>query len=183
MNLFDLFSTSSSLSILSLAMAAFQNSTSHLPLQSSRSNASSGRSPMIARKSSSSSSSAKSIPLSPGSTPKVQLIPYARTGSFDIGLSEAERQLVDQAASNFDALDLSSKDFDFDEIFTYDKPQKKFPKGVVEVSSPTRTQRDWSSFSFSHYSAALSTRNKVNAKGKPTIGEMYVKNKSRGTGY
>ena len=98
-------------------------------------------------------------------------------------MSEAERQLVDQAATRYDALDLSSKDFDFDEIFTYDKPQKKLRQGVVEVSSPTRTQRDWSSFSFSHYSAALGARNKVNNKGKPTIGELYVKNKSHSGRY
>ena len=105
------------------------------------------------------------------------MVPYARTASFDISLSEAERQLVDDAATKFDALDLSSKDFDFDEIFTYDKPQRKLAKGVVEVSSPTRSHRDWSSFSYSHYSAALSARHKVNAKAKPSIGEMYVKNK------
>jgi len=104
-------------------------------------------------------------------------VPYARTVSFDISLSEAERELVDNATTNYDALDLSSKDFDFDDIFTYDKPQRKLNKGVVEVSSPTRTHRDWSSFSYSHYSAALGGRHKVNNKAKPSIGEMYVKNK------
>jgi hypothetical protein len=111
------------------------------------------------------------------------LVPYARTASFDISLSEADRVLVDEAATKFDALDLSSKDFDFDEIFTYDKPQRKLTKGVVEVSSPTRTQRDWSSFSFSHYSAAMNARNKVNHKVKPSIGELYVKNKTQGSAY
>ncbi|KAJ9608427.1 hypothetical protein H2200_007415 [Cladophialophora chaetospira] len=141
----------------------------------------SGRSPTIDRKGSSSSSSSthSTSPTTPGNSPsnspRVQLVPYARTASFDISLSETERRLVDDAA--FDTLDLSSKDFDFDEIFTYDKPQRKLARGVVEVSSPTRTHRDWSSFSYSHYSAALSARHKVNAKAKPTIGEMYVRNK------
>jgi hypothetical protein len=162
-------------------MAAFQNSVFYLPVQNPRSDSYSGRSSTIERKGS--SSSTKSIPISPGLTPKVQLIPHARAGSFDVSLSEDERQLVDKAAANFDALDLSSKDFDFDEIFTYDKPQRKFPKGVVEVSSPTRTHRDWSSFSFSHYSAAMSARHKVNSKAKPTIGELYVKNKSHSGKY
>jgi len=72
-------------------------------------------------------------------------------------------------------LDLSSKDFDFEDIFTYDKPQKKLRRGVVEVSSPNRTERDWSSFSFSHYSAAVGVRNKVN-KAKFGGGEGYGKN-------
>ena len=166
-------------------MAAFRNPTSHSPAESAGSTESgSGRSSTIERKSSSSSTKSDSAPpVSPGSSPKVQLVPYARSASFDISLSEAERRLVDKAATKFDAQDLSSKDFDFDEIFTYDKPQRKLAKGVVEVSSPTRTHRDWSSFSFSHYSAAVSARNKVGTKAKPSIGEMYVKNKSHGSGY
>ncbi|OAL35704.1 hypothetical protein AYO20_05085 [Fonsecaea nubica] len=115
-------------------------------------------------------------PISPHVSPKVQLVPYARTASFDISLSDAERELLDKASTNFDALDLSSKDFDFEDIFTYDKPQKKLNR-VVEVSRPTRDYRDWSSFSFSHYSAAVNTRQKVN-KAKSGIGELYLKNKS-----
>lgn len=66
---------------------------------------------------------------------------------------------------------MSSKDFDFEDVFTYDKPQRKL-KSVVEVSSPTR---DWSNFSFSHYQSAVSMRPKVNSR-KTSAGEMYVKN-------
>ncbi|EXJ81231.1 hypothetical protein A1O3_07521 [Capronia epimyces CBS 606.96] len=128
------------------------------------------------RTSSTSTSSAHShssiSPISPGLAPKVQLVPYARSASFEVSFSDAERELLDKA--NFDALDMSSQDFDFEDIFTFDKPQKKLTK-VVEVSRPTRDHRDWSNFSFSHYSAAMSARNKVN-KPKPGIGELYVKN-------
>lgn len=134
------------------------------------------------RKTSSTSSTSTSTtspgsipPVSPVLSPKVQLVPYARSGSFDISLSDAERELLLKA--NFDALDLSSQDFDFEDIFTYDKPQKKLLPKVVEVSRPTRDYRDWSSFSFSHYSAAVSARNKVN-RTKTAIGELYLKNKT-----
>jgi hypothetical protein len=72
---------------------------------------------------------------SPRPSPKVQLIPHARTASFDIALTEAQRELLD--GTSFDQLDLSSKDFDFEDIFTYDKPQRKLPK-VVEVSIVVR---------------------------------------------
>jgi hypothetical protein len=165
-------------------MAALQKHSSN---SSSRSPPSSdiysGRSPTIERKSSSSSTTSSISPISPGASPKVQLVPYARTASFEIQMSEVERQLVDEAATKFDALDLSSKDFDFDDIFTYDKPQRKLTRGVVEVSTPTRTHRDWSSFSYSHYSAAVGARLKVNSKAKASVGEMYVKNKSQGGGY
>ena len=153
-------------------MAAFRKPTINAPPRATDQN--SGRSSTNERKSS--SSSTDSMPpasISPGQSPKVQLVPYARTASFDISFSEAERELLDKAATKFDALDLSSKDFDFDDIFTYDKPQKKPTKGVFEVSTPTRGHRDWSSFSFSHYTAAINARQKAN-KAKP---EMYIKNK------
>jgi len=113
-------------------------------------------------------------PVSPGHAPKVQLVPYARTVSFDVAFSDAERQLLNDA--NFDALDLSSQDFDFEDVFTYDRPQKKLSK-VVEVSRPTRDHRDWSNFSYSHYTAAMTARNRVN-KPKIGIGELYMKNKA-----
>lgn len=101
-------------------------------------------------------------------------MPYARTVSFDVAFSDAERQLLNDA--NFDALDLSSQDFDFEDVFTYDRPQKKLSK-VVEVSRPTRDHRDWSNFSYSHYTAAMTARNRVN-KPKIGIGELYMKNKA-----
>ncbi|KIX02011.1 uncharacterized protein Z518_07950 [Rhinocladiella mackenziei CBS 650.93] len=154
-------------------MASFNKQSSDSPPHSPRSmDSNSSRS--IERKSSSTSSAHSISPISPGLAPKVQLVPYARTASFDVSFSDAERELLNKA--NFDALDLSSKDFDFEDIFTYDKPQKKLTK-VVEVSRPTRDYRDWSNFSFSHYSAAISARTKVN-KAKAGIGELYVKNKS-----
>ncbi|EXJ95908.1 hypothetical protein A1O1_01033 [Capronia coronata CBS 617.96] len=129
-----------------------------------------------ARKSSTTSTSSRpSIsPISPGLAPKVQLVPYARSASFDVSFSDAERELLDKA--NFDALDMSSQDFDFEDIFTFDRPQKKLTK-VVEVSRPTKDHRDWSNFSFSHYSAAINARNKVN-KTRPGIGELYMRNQS-----
>ncbi|KIW16008.1 hypothetical protein PV08_06059 [Exophiala spinifera] len=111
--------------------------------------------------------------VSPGLVPKVQLVPYTRTASFDVVFSDAEREVLKN--TNFDSMDLSSQDFEFEDIFTYDKPQKKLAK-VVEVSRPTREHRDWSNFSFSHYSAAINARQKVNRQ-KSGIGELYMKNK------
>ncbi|RMD42059.1 hypothetical protein DV735_g3067, partial [Chaetothyriales sp. CBS 134920] len=87
-------------------------------------------------------------------------------------LSDADREVLRQA--QFDRLDMSSQDFDFEDIFTYDKPQKKLTR-VVEVSTPTR-ERDWSSFSFSHYKPALSSRHKVNNRSKTTVSELYLRN-------
>lgn len=126
--------------------------------------------------SSSASSSQATSPITPGASPKVQLVPYARTASFEHSFSDAERELLDKAS--FDARDLSSQDFDFEDIFTYDKPQKPLSR-VVEVSRPTRSHRDWSNFSFSHYPAAMSARNKFNNhRAKSGIGGLYVKNSS-----
>jgi len=133
--------------------------------------ASSDLAPFWQRKSSSTSSTHSISPTSPGLSPKVQLVPYARTASFKASFSDAENQVL--KTTSFDAFDLSSKDFDFEDIFTYDKPQKKLTK-VVEVSTASR-ERDWSSFSFSHYSAAMNARSKVN-RPKTGIGELYLKN-------
>lgn len=104
-------------------------------------------------------------------TPRIQLLPHSRTSSYDGSLSPSDLELL--ANTNFDAKDMSSKDFDFEDVFTYDKPQKKL-KSVVEVSTATR---DWSSFSFSHYQLATSVRPKVN-RTKSSAGEMYMKNQS-----
>jgi len=106
-------------------------------------------------------------------SPRVQLVPHGRNPSFDVGLSDADKELLSN--TNFDSLDMASKDFEFDDIFTYHNPQKKLSK-VVEVSTPTR-ERDWSSFSYSHYTAAAAARQKVN-QTRPDIGAMYVKNQS-----
>jgi hypothetical protein len=128
----------------------------------------------VRRKSSTSSSSSPSSTKSPRLSPKVQVVPHARTISYDMPLSPTDRKLLDKAT--FDDLDLSSQDFDFEDIFTYDKPQKRLSR-VVEVSSFGR-ERDWSSFSFSHYSPALSARQKVNNRSKASVQEMYVKNQT-----
>jgi hypothetical protein len=117
-------------------------------------------------------SSSASFNSSPSrSSPKVQLIPHARTASFETTLTDAERDRLDQ--TNFDDEDLSSQDFDFEDIFTYDKPQRRLPK-VIEVTTRT-SQRDWSNFSFSHYSARTGTRPKPN-RSKSGVSEMYLKN-------
>ncbi|RMZ75559.1 hypothetical protein DV737_g5232, partial [Chaetothyriales sp. CBS 132003] len=117
-------------------------------------------------------SRASSSHTSPQLSPRVQLVPHSRTTSYDMPLSDADREVLRLA--HFDRLDLSSQDFDFEDIFTYDKPQKKLTK-VVEVSSPTR-ERDWSSFSFSHYKPALSARQRVNNRSKTSVSAMYLRN-------
>lgn len=100
--------------------------------------------------------------------PRVQLVPHSRTSSYDGSLSPADIELL--ANTNFDSKDMSSRDFDFEDVFTYDKPQRKL-KSVVEVSSPSR---DLSSSSFSHYSPIVS-KPKYNRK-RSTASEMYMKN-------
>lgn len=121
------------------------------------------------------------------SQPQVQLIPHAPTPTYhDAPLTTTERALVrasESKISEFDDLDLSSADFDFDDVFTFDKPARKFRQGCVEVSirgagppsskhrshhhhrthqeppkqfdaTTAAGRRDWSDFSFSHYGAA-----------------------------
>ncbi len=162
----------SSQAILESTMPSYEKHNLESPPHSPRSvDSDSGRSTGERKSSCVSSKSIQAV--SPGHTPKVQLVPYARTASFDVAFSDVERELLRN--TNFDALDLSSQDFEFEDIFTYDKPQKKLTK-VVEVSRPTRDYRDWSNFSFSHYSAAISARNKVNRQ-KTGIGELYMKNR------
>ncbi len=99
----------------------------------------------------------------------MQLIPYSRTESFDVALTEVQRTLLD--GTSFDLLDLSSQDFEFEDIFTYDKPQKKLSK-VVEVAT---RERGWSNFSFPHYTAAMAARVEVNRK-KSGIPDKSLKN-------
>ena len=116
-------------------------------------------------------SSSASSQASPRLSPKVQVIPHTQTISYDNPLPDVERKLLSNARS--DNLDMSTKDFDFEDVFTYDKPQKKLAR-VVEVSTSAR-ERDWSGFSFSHYTPALSARQKVNSRPKTSISEMYLK--------
>ena len=76
-------------------------------------------------------------------------------------------------------VDVGTRDFDFEDIFTYDKPQKKLSR-CVEVSSPSK-ERDWSSFSFSHYTPAMAARSKVNGKVRASVGETYLRNQQQKT--
>ena len=100
---------------------------------------------------------------------RVQLLPHSRTPSYDASFSPSDIELL--ANTSFDAKDISSKDFDFEDVFTYDKPQRKL-KSVVEVSSPSR---EWSNFTFSHYPSAVAMRQKY-SRTRSTAGEMYMKN-------
>lgn len=117
------------------------------------------------------STTSNASPNSSLTSPRVQLVPHSRTSSYEGSLSPSDIELL--ANTNFDAEDMSSRDFDFDDVFTYDKPQKKL-KSIVEVSS----SRDWSHFTFSHYppstSTSTSTRQKYN-RSRSTA-EMYMKN-------
>lgn len=103
--------------------------------------------------------------------PRVQLVPHARTFSYDGSLSPSDIELL--ANTSFDAKDMSSKDFDFDDVFTYDKPQKKL-KSVVEVSST----RDWSQCNSSHHSSLSAATRSKHSRGRTTASEMYKKNRS-----
>jgi hypothetical protein len=117
------------------------------------------------------------------SQPQVQLIPHAGMPTYhDSPLTRAETALVsasESKISEFDDLDLSSADFDFEDVFTFDRPahsQRRLRQGCVEVSvrssglpsrhhrqhshqrqhsskqnDNTATRRDWSDFSFSHF--------------------------------
>jgi len=106
-------------------------------------------------------------------SPRVQLLPHSRTPSYDASFSPSDIELL--ANTSFDSKDVSSKDFDFEDVFTYDKPQRKL-RSVVEVSSPTR---NWSSLPSSQYQQAAAMRQKFN-RGRSTAGEKHVKNQGDG---
>lgn len=114
---------------------------------------------------------------SPTLTQRVQLIPHGRASSHDSCLTDLDKETI--SATYFDSKDISSKDFDFDDIFTYDRPQQKLSR-VVEVSSPHRTspnnQRDWSIFPPYYHGAAVGARHKVSSKSKGSTGDVYVRN-------
>jgi hypothetical protein len=151
-------------------MAAFEKLTVFGPLLNPGASASQSENLSQRKSSTTSTHSIPSIPS--GHSPKVQLVPYARTASFGVSF-DAEPDLLKE--SHFDAFDLSSEDFDFEDIFTYNNPQKKLSK-VVEVSTPAR-EPDWSNFSFSHYTAAMGARSKMD---RPNTGirKQYLKNQS-----
>jgi len=103
--------------------------------------------------------------------PRVQLVPHSRKPSHDGSLSPEDNKLL--ANTYFDSKDVSSKDFDFEDVFTYDKPQRKL-KSVIEVSP---SSRDWTSYPFPHRQTSFTAMHKPNRQ-KSTSGELYLKNKS-----
>lgn len=72
---------------------------------------------------------------------------------------------------HFDAMDVSSQDFDFDDIFTYDNPQRKLPR-VVEVSITARYPRDLLSLPARDSIAAGLWNNKVQHGHKGQCGNV-----------
>jgi hypothetical protein len=86
--------------------------------------------------------------------PGVPQIRSAGASSFDSSLSDTERVALQKAT--IDASSASSEDFDFEDIFIYDEPQKKLTN-VTEVTTPAGG-REWSNFSFSHYAPGMAAR-------------------------
>jgi len=87
--------------------------------------------------------------------PYVHLVLRVPTSNnFGCSLCDTESDLT---KATFDAFDISSRDFDFEEIFIFN--EKKLT-GVIEASSPTQEQ-DQSSFSFSYYASAMTVRNEA----------------------
>jgi len=78
---------------------------------------------------------------------------------------------------------VSAQEFDFDDLFTYDKPQGKLRK-CVEVSLPSASgsrekERKKEAFSFSHYGNGMAAGGKLSgngAKARLGIAELYVRN-------
>jgi hypothetical protein len=101
------------------------------------------------------------LPVRPGSClPRVQLVPYA-PASFSLSLTDLERELVNN--TKFDAVDLASSDLEFEDIFTYGKPQQKLAR-VVEVSLPTRHRRKSSKPSGGYYDTGTRTRDEIKVR-------------------
>lgn len=100
------------------------------------------------RPSSRSKRSLCSLGLGPSSS-RVQLVAYAPVSSLSPLSTCVEKELVMNA--KFDAKDMASQDLDFEDLFTYDKPQKKLVR-VVEVTVPTKDAARPPNFSYSYYS-------------------------------
>jgi hypothetical protein len=77
--------------------------------------------------------------------------------------------------TTFDTFDISSRDFDFEEVFIFDEPQKKLTS-VVEVSIPAR-ERDGSNFSFSYYASGVAARNERSKQEGATTRVIDMRNK------
>lgn len=101
------------------------------------------------------------LPVRPGPfLPKVQLVPYA-PASFNPSLTDFERELVNN--TKFDAADLASSDLDFEDIFTYGKPQQKLAR-VLEVSLPTRHRRKKSKPSSGYSDTVARSRDEIRVR-------------------
>lgn len=106
-------------------------------------------------------------------SPRVQLVPYVHKMSYDSSLTQSEKEILDN--TDFDASDLSSKDFDFDEIFTYDKPQKRLVS-VIEAQSSSR-DRGQAAQSLLQHIPTPSVKQKSNRRSSG-VADVYVKKKS-----
>jgi hypothetical protein len=91
-----------------------------------------------------------------------------------------EKEII--RTTSFNPTDVSAQEFDFDDLFTYDKPQGKLRK-CVEVSLPStsgsREKERKEAFSFSHYGNGMAAGGKLNgngAKARLDIAELYVRN-------
>jgi len=104
---------------------------------------------------------------------RVHLTPRAGKSNFGSSLSDTERE---PQKTTSDASDVSLRDFDFEEIFIFDEPQKKLTS-VVEVSIPA-WERDWSNFSFSYYATGVAARNEMSKYEGATTRVIYMRNKS-----
>lgn len=117
-------------------------------------------SPQILQTESTSKSRRSVLPVRSGPClPKVQLVPYA-PASFSPSLTDFERELVNN--TKFDALDMASSDLEFEDIFTYGKPQQKLAR-VVEVSLPARRGRKSSKHSGGYCDDVTRARDKIKA--------------------
>jgi hypothetical protein len=100
--------------------------------------------------------------------PRVHLMPHRGASSFGSSRSDTERERLQKTTT--DASDASSGDFDFEDIFIYDEPQKKVTN-VDEVMGPARG-REWSDFSFSRYASGTAARHEMTKqKGRQQIYE------------
>ncbi|KIW87015.1 uncharacterized protein Z519_12312 [Cladophialophora bantiana CBS 173.52] len=89
--------------------------------------------------------------------PGIHRLPYGGASSLSSSPSNMESELLKKTTP--DTADASAGDFDFEELFICDEPQKKL-KSVVEVSIPTR-ERDRSNFSFSYYASGRGAGNEM----------------------
>lgn len=105
-------------------------------------------------------------------SPRVQLVPHVHKMSYDSSLTQSEKKILD--GTSFDAMDLSSKDFDFDDIFTYSNPQKRLGS-VVEAQSSSR-ERERTILLLSQHIPTPAIKQKSNRRSSG-FADVYVKKK------